>query len=45
MNVASLALMAAVTLQLGRAAIVDLLTALLAIAALVLLCRFEVNPA
>ena len=44
-NVASLALMAAVTLQLGRAAIVDPLTALLAVVALVLLFRFEVNSA
>ena len=44
-NVASLALMAGVTWQLGRAAIVDPLTALLAVAALVLLVRYKVNSA
>jgi chromate transporter len=37
--------MAAVTWQLGRAGIVDVLTALLAIAALVALLRFKVNSA
>jgi chromate transporter len=42
-NVASLALMAGVTWQLGRASIVDPLTALLAVAALVWLVRFKVN--
>ncbi|MGI8540245.1 MAG: chromate efflux transporter [Rubrobacteraceae bacterium] len=44
-NVVSLALMAAVTLQLGRAAVVDAITALLALVALVLLVRFKVNSA
>lgn len=44
-NVASLALMAAVTWQLSRTAIVDPLTALLAGATLVLLFRFEVSSA
>jgi chromate transporter len=44
-NVASLALMAAVTIHLGRAAVVDLPTALLAAAAAVLLIRFRVNSA
>jgi len=42
-NVASLALMAVVTAQLGRAAVVDVPTALLAIAAAVALLRFKVN--
>lgn len=42
-NVASLALMAAVTLQLGRAALVDLFTLLLAVASAILLFRFRVN--
>jgi chromate transporter len=42
-NVASLALMAVVTLQLGRAALVDVPTALLALVASVLLVRFELN--
>lgn len=42
-NVASLGLMAAVTWQLGRAAMVDLPTALLAILSLALLVRFKVN--
>jgi chromate transporter len=42
-NVASLGLMAGVTLQLGRAAVVDWLTALLAIASAVLLFRFKIN--
>jgi chromate transporter len=44
-NAAALGLMAAVTWQLGRAGIVDVLTALLAIAALVALLRFKVNSA
>ncbi len=42
-NVASLALMAAVTLQVARASVVDWTTALLAVAATVLLLRFKVN--
>jgi chromate transporter len=42
-NVASLALMAAVTAQLGRAAIVDLPTALLGLMSAALLLRFKVN--
>lgn len=42
-NVAAVGLMAAVTLQLGQAAIVDWLTALLAVLAAVLLIRFKVN--
>ncbi len=44
-NVASLGLMAAVTLQLGRSAVVDLLTAALAVVAAVLLVRFKINSA
>lgn len=44
-NVASLALMAGVAWQLGRAAIVDRLTATLAVAALMILVRFRVNSA
>ena len=44
-NVASLALMAAVGYQLGRAAMVDGLTMALAIASAVLLLRFRVNSA
>jgi chromate transporter len=44
-NVASLALMAAVSYQLGRSAIVDWLTAGLLIAGAVLLLRFRVNSA
>lgn len=44
-NAVSLALMAGVTWQLGRTAIVDPLTVLLAVAALVLLVRFKVNAA
>ncbi|MCL6553334.1 MAG: chromate efflux transporter [Firmicutes bacterium] len=44
-NVASLALMAGVAWTLGRAAITDGLTAVLAVAALVLLGRFRVNSA
>jgi chromate transporter len=42
-NVASLALMGVVTAQLGRAAIVDVPTALLALASGALLLRFRVN--
>src|SRR5262249_33435606 len=42
-NVAALGLMAAVTWQLGRAAIVDLATAALALGALALLLRFKLN--
>jgi len=42
-NVGSLALMAWVTWQLGKAAIVDGTTAALALASAVLLLRFEVN--
>jgi chromate transporter len=44
-NVAALGLMAAVTWQLGQAAIVDVTTAALALIALVLLFRFRVNSA
>jgi chromate transporter len=44
-NVASLALMAAVSYQLGRSSIVDALTIGLAIASAVLLLRFRVNSA
>ncbi len=44
-NVASLALMVVVTLQLGRAAIVDIPTVLLAIAGAVLLIRYRLNSA
>jgi chromate transporter len=44
-NVASLALMAAVTWQLGRASLVDTLTVLLAVASLIALLRFRVNSA
>lgn len=44
-NVAALGLMAAVTWELGRAAIFDWLTALLALAAAVLLFRFKLNSA
>ena len=43
LNVASLALMAVVTLQLGRAALVDIPTALLALAAALALLRFKLN--
>ncbi len=42
-NVASLALMAAVSFQLGRAAVIDVPTALIALGSLVLLLRFRVN--
>jgi chromate transporter len=41
--VASLALMAAVTVELGRTAIVDLATASIAVASAVLLVRFKIN--
>lgn len=44
-NVAALGLMAAVTWELGQAAVVDWLTALLAIVAAVLLFRFRLNSA
>jgi chromate transporter len=44
-NVASLALMAAVSYQLGRAAIVDWVTVGLAIASTILLLRFRINSA
>lgn len=44
-NVAALGLMAGVTWQLGRAAIVDIPTALLAIVATVILFRFQLNSA
>lgn len=44
-NVASLALMAVVTWQLGRAALVDPLTAALAVLSAVLLVRYRVNSA
>jgi chromate transporter len=42
-NVASLALMAVVTIQLGRAAVVDLPTGLFGAISAVLLFRFKVN--
>ena len=44
-NVTALGLMAGVTWQLGRAAIVDWLTALLAVVAAALLLRFKLNSA
>ncbi len=44
-NVASLALMAAVSYQLGRSAIVDWLTVTLVIASAILLLRFRINSA
>jgi chromate transporter len=44
-NVASLALMAAVTWELGRASLVDWLTVLLAVASLIALLRSRVNSA
>lgn len=44
-NVASLALMAGVTWQLGRAAVVDEVTAVIAVASAILLIRFRVNSA
>ncbi|HET6842659.1 MAG TPA: chromate efflux transporter [Candidatus Angelobacter sp.] len=42
-NAASLALMAAVTWQLGRASITDILTAILAAGSLIILLRFRIN--
>jgi chromate transporter len=42
-NAASLALMTVVTLQLGRAALVDLPTALIALVAVVLVLRWKIN--
>jgi chromate transporter len=42
-NVAALALMAAVTLELGRSAIVDVFSALLAVTAAVMLLRYRVG--
>ncbi len=45
LNVTSLALMAGVTWQLGRSAIVDPFSAILALTALALLVRFNVNAA
>ena len=42
-NVASLALMAAVSWQLGRASLVDTITVLVAVASLIALLRFRVN--
>ena len=44
-NVASLALMAAVTWQLGRTSLVDVVTVVLAIASLIPLLRFRLNSA
>jgi chromate transporter len=44
-NVASLALMAVVTWQLGRAAIFDVTTVLLAILSAILLIGFRINSA
>jgi chromate transporter len=44
-NVASIALMALVTAQLGRAAIVDAWTAGIAVLSAVLLLRFRASPA
>jgi len=44
-NVASLALMAAVTWQLGRASLVDVVTVLLTVASLIALLRFRLNSA
>ncbi|MDP9351486.1 MAG: chromate efflux transporter [Chloroflexota bacterium] len=45
LNVAAVGLMAAVTWELGRAALVDALTVLLAVASAVLLIRYRVNSA
>jgi chromate transporter len=45
LNVASLALMAVVTVQLGRAAVIDWLSLVLAIASAILLFRYKVNSA
>jgi chromate transport protein ChrA len=44
-NIASFALMAVVTWQLARAAVVDLPTAAMALVSLILLLRFRVNSA
>jgi chromate transporter len=44
-NVASLALMVVVTIQLGTAALVDPLAVVIAVVSLVLLIRFRVNSA
>jgi chromate transporter len=44
-NAAALGLMAAVTLQLGKASIIDLLTAIVALVALAILLRFKPNSA
>jgi chromate transporter len=44
-NAASVALMAVVTWQIGRAALVDLVTTALAIASAILLLRFRINSA
>jgi chromate transporter len=44
-NVGALALMAAVTWQLGRASLIDALTVLLAVVSLIALLRFRVNSA
>jgi chromate transporter len=44
-NVASLALMAAVTWQLGRASLVDVVTVAMAVASAIALLRFRVNCA
>ncbi|HYX51939.1 MAG TPA: chromate transporter, partial [Candidatus Limnocylindrales bacterium] len=44
-NVASLALMAVVAIQLGKAAVVDPVTAMIAAVTLVVLLRTRVNPA
>jgi len=44
-NAAALGLMGAVTWQLGRAAIVDIFTAVLALGAVVVLVRFRPNSA
>jgi chromate transporter len=43
-NVASMALMAAVTWHLARSAVVDVVTVALAVVSLVLLLRFRINP-
>ena len=44
-NVAALALMAVVTYQLGRAALIDLTTIILALVSAIILFRFRVNSA
>jgi chromate transporter len=44
-NIASLALMAVVSWQLGRASVVDVVTVVLAVASLIALLRFHVNSA